>query len=127
MIKELTILYLSFTVVFRRSILFLKIFFGFGLAHLLAFIVDWQQKKIIWMYYNSMSIISSGHLVHPTLHKSFTRGVVHANSDMHVGATLFMSFSNFKYTILSNLSTATSTSAIIHWMPITTQLWMNLN
>jgi hypothetical protein len=44
---------------------------------------------------HSMSIISSGHLVHPTLHKSFTKGVVHANSDMHVGATLVMSFSNF--------------------------------
>jgi hypothetical protein len=44
---------------------------------------------------HSMSIISSGHLVHPTLDKSFTEGVVHANSDMHVGATLFMSFSNF--------------------------------
>jgi hypothetical protein len=25
---------------------FKKYFFGFGLAHLLAFIVDWQQKKL---------------------------------------------------------------------------------
>jgi hypothetical protein len=36
----------------EEIILFFKIFFGFGFAHLLAFIVDWQQKIIIWMYYN---------------------------------------------------------------------------